>query len=699
MDRMTFSRSPEPSFSLSAGGASKALMGMDPGNLGMGIDVALSASDPETEKKIVDAIMETHRHEKSVRSPHDSVWDRIWERVNNRWDFSRKQKWQSQRGLPEMLTAALRLTWEITKPLEEAGANWFRIESDDTVYGTLAEDMSLLMRTYLHPGDDTGFEEEAGDFHTAFYSTVMGGLIMENCAMLVVPEEDGFTDLNPSPDQPEEEADPGDPPLVPQFGFGSMNPAPPPAPMPMLPAKRGFRLRFEAFNPRYVWKDSSGRKRYVQWTQTMTADEFRIEAEKRGWSNVEEAIKTAAAVQERLRDDARDKNQGSGEGRRDNIILTHHFGLLFDSNGKFVVDEKQNYYILANEEILVWGPDPNPLWHRRIPMVIAGLVKLPFTTYNTSFLGIALDPVEQFVETLNSLTDYMNQAVNPVTVVDEELLSQRRGNQISGGLWPGKVLYAEKRGQNLPVLAREGVPDPGSGVWNMLGFYEKLKTGYLGIGDTGAAPRTRNRISAQEFSERNAMAAGILRQVFKNLRRGLLQPALRLAYLTILQKCPDDKWKQFWQSRIDVLQKGADQAAPQGDAPLIQLYQEVMAWAPAQRFTKLGNAFSFTVKVYDAVENKREKLEKLNMLASGAKQVPVLGSRIKWHKVAEDWCESLDLLGSEYLWPNEGATAEQPVSPELAVQAAFAGGAEPQPGMVPGPTNSLPVPPPGAPPR
>lgn len=714
MDRMSMSRERENLLSFAASnmgpagrGASENpldglnLLSLSPGAMGV-VDPSLAkAGDVESQKKIVDAIMETHQHEKSVRNPHDSIWDRVWERVNNRWDFSRKQKWQSQRGLPEMLTSALRLTWEITKPLEEAGSNWFRIESDDSTYGILAEDVSLLLKSYLHPGDDSGYEEEAGDFHTAFYSTVMGGLIMENCCLLVVPEEDGYADMQPSPEAAptEEGGSPADVPLIPQFGFGSMNPAPPPEPMPVLQEKRGFRLRFEAFNPRYVWKDSTGRKRYVQWTQTMTADEFRLEAEQRGWMNVEEAIQSAAPVQERLRDESRDKNQGSGEGRRDTIILTHHLGMLFDTNGRFVVDKEQNYYILANEEILVWGPDPNPLWHRRIPMVIAGLVKLPFTTYNTSFLGIALDPIEQFVETMNSATDYMQQALNPPTVIDEEQLSPRRGNQFAGGIFPGKMIYAEKGGKAFPVVSREATPDPGSGVWNMIGLYEKYKTAYVGIGDTGSAPRTRNRISAQEFSERQAMSAGILRQVFKNLRRGLLQPALRLAYLTVLQKCPDAKWKEFWESRLAILQKGGDQAAPQGDNPMVSLYQQVMNWTPAERFTKLGKAFSFSVQVYDAIENKREKLEKLNMLATGAQSVPVLGSRIKWHKVAEDWCEALDLDRSQYLWPNAGNTAESPISPELAVQAAFAQGVEgPVPGAVPGPTNGLPTAPPGAPP-
>jgi hypothetical protein len=674
---------------------------------------AMSAPDPfgaepdatEDEDAIVDAITNTLNHEHQVRQPHEYFWNLAWDRVNGRYDFSRKMGWQSKKTLPEVLQKTQRLVWEITKPLIEAGDNWFSVKPMNRKFAQLVDLPVELTRMSMYPN-----AEGCDHFNTVFYDLVFSGLVAENMALLVIPEVDGTPNMSPLDESvaPLEE----EMPYIPTYGFGAANALPPEQQAPdMKDWGQTFRIRLEAFNPRMVWKDSTDRKRYVIWSQSMTPDEFRAEAETRGWKYIEETIESALS-----RDDVgidpdaeiqrvqRDADNAYGQGRRDTIHLTHFWGTLYDDEGHTLGPEGQSYYILGNKKFLVWGPEPSPFWHKEIPLVIAPMMRIPFAAYGRSLISTSIDPMDSWVEILNMMLDYMQQAINPPTEVDMDLLDSRRGNQLASGIAPGKVILTEKKGGAVPAITRSQVPDPGSGVWNVLGMFRQEKDGYTGMGETGATPRSRNRISAQEFKERSAIAGGMLRQLFKNIQDGLLRPTLRQAYLLTLQYIPQQMWETYIQEKIDGLTPGTPQPqqqpapgqpAPQGppsaDSPLIARLKEMQKWDAAKRLQELGRAFTFKVEVFDAVENRRERLEKLSMVASSAQAVPMMAARVKWHRFTEEFFRALELPVDEFLWPDERDTADQPIPMPQAIAAMT--GVKDMEGIPP----ALPTPPPGGP--
>lgn len=682
------------------------LSSIDPGNPRAMASKMEGVPSPEgallsefTEDDIVNAIVDTLNHEHMVRQTHEAYWNRAWERVNGRYDFSRKMAWQSKKSMPEVLSKTLRLTWEISKPIVEAGQNWFSVKSRNREFNELVDIPVELVKMWMYPTDDA--QEE---FDLVFYDMVFSGLIFESMAVLVLPKSNGFANFRSAEEaSPPVEESPVD---VPAYGFGTSFAEPPKLPDPVAKDyEPSFRVQFVQMNPRLVWRDSTNRKRYVLWAQSMTPDEFRAEAEERGWKYVEEVIASALAKDDTGRDpDAeqqriqRDADNAYGQGRRDTIHLSHQWGYLYNGEGKRM-HPTPAYYILANKKFLVWGPEDVPFWHKEVPLISSPLMRIPFSTYAKSLISAGLDPMEAQVEILNMMLDYLQQAINPPTEVDEDLLSQNRKNQLGSGIAPGKMIYTEKKGANTPAIMRAQVPEPGAGVWNVLTLFGQQKEGFIGMGDTAGAPRSRNRISAQEFKERSAMSGGLLRQIFKNIKVAL-KAALRQAYLLGLQYMPQDQWAEFIQAKIDSLQPvpppEAAQSAPAGDSPLIAKLTEMQKWGPRKRYTELGRAFSFECNIYDALENRRERLEKLGILTSSAQGNPMLASRLKWHKVADESVRAVELDPAEFLWPDEGETQDQPIPPALAIQA-FTGGS--LGGMETGGPPELPTSPPGSPPQ
>jgi hypothetical protein len=114
-------------------------------------------------------------------------------------------------------------------------------------------------------------------------------------------------------------------------------------------------------------------------------------------------------------------------------------------------------------------------------------------------------------------------------------------------------------------------------------------------------------------------------------------------------------------------------------------------WDAAKRLQELGRAFTFKVEVFDAVENRRERLEKLSMVASSAQAVPMMAARVKWHRFTEEFFRALELPVDEFLWPDERDTADQPIPMPQAIAAMT--GVKDMEGIPP----ALPTPPPGGP--
>lgn len=666
--------------------------------------------DPD---RLIDVFKQTYDYEFSRRKSHEADWDRAWERMNNRWNFQNKRPWQSQRGMPAVTILALRLGWEITKQLETTSGKWFEFETTNPSWQPLVQIPTNLVRWIMKSSD-----QPENNFFLNFYDMIVSGLLCENAVALVLPEEDGYANVLPDMEDvfgTGETKTPftGESPTagqdgggfrLPDIGFGKPGAGIPKEEEPTLPGTTPFRVRQEAINPRYLLKDSAGRRilRYVMWSQDMTAGEFRSEGEKRKWLNIEEVIKDAVSSevqqnQQNLKSkELRDK-QLTQEKKLDTITLKHYWGAMYDpTTGERLLEN--HYYIMANDKYEVIRPIKNPFWHGQCPLITCGILRFPFSVYNKSFIGLGLDAQESRVEIMNLMLDFLKQAIVPPYEIDLDQFASTRGNQLANGISPGMSLYLEKGGKTNPAVGRSQVPDAPASIMTAVGFLEQKYQEFTGAGETGAMPRTRNRITAAEAKERMGASAGMMEQAYKNIEHSLLEPILYQTFLVTLQKIPQRMWKSFIQEQIDTIKgvttEGTGQEAQQ--TGLVAKLTAMQSWSARDRFVNLGAAFRPSVTVFSAQFSKRENLEKLDMMAGMAQKVPQLGPRLRWARIGEDIVRNLDMDPARVLWPDTGETAEQP-SPMLAAppdQMPPPVEGNPNPGGSPQLPRGVPPPPP-----
>ena len=112
----------------------------------------------------------------------------------------------------------------------------------------------------------------------------------------------------------------------------------------------------------------------------------------------------------------------------------------------------------------------------------------------------------------------------------------------------------------------------------------------------------------------------------------------------------------------------------------------MLNWSSRERFVKLGSQFRFRVKIFTALESRREDIERYAELTQMSEATPMMAARIKWHSVAEKIVRALDMDPEQVLWPNAGATAEAMQQPSKDLMA-------PRPVQLTGPTPpSMPPP-------
>ena len=690
---------------------------------------------PATEEDLIKNIILTYNHEYEIRKPHEVQWDRCWKRVQNRYDASRKARWQSQKNFPAVLITFLKMVWEQTKPMEMAGDKWFECETDEPDWQPLLDIPRDLVLEFMNgSGSDPN-----NNFLSVWHTASCWGHITGQVAIRAVAEEDGFIDMSDSQDQASMEQIQGQMGLIssiPSLGFGSPGGGagddeldPGSGVPPQLPGKKGWRIQYEALNPRFLFKDTASRRspRYIIQTQTMTRGEFREEATARGWQHIEEVCSENTGTGNKSMYAERNKSQlekdlARDPKRLDQVFLMHYYGMVYGPTGEKLLDEP-SYLVVANDRYITCPAQSlSAYWHGCIPIILGGILKLPGNPYYKSLLEVNLDPQELRVELTNMIVDYLNQTINPPTEVDVDQLNNVKPHQLASGIFPGKLLEVQKSNNPGPAVSRSAMPDMPSGVWQGLGLINQSIIDFTGMADSPNMPRTRTRMSNQEIRERQAASGGVNQQIAKDLEREVLEPLVWQSYLLGLQKYPQDLWKAFILRKISELKNrtrsippgaggtppppipvppptagkqpqrapepppGAPQP-PQAPAPvpggtpgqppppesedpdLEAKLQEMLNWTPRERFVKLGSQFRFRVKIFTALESRREDIERYAQLTQMAEATPMLAARIKWHNVGEKIVRALDMDPEQVLWPNAGATAEAMQAPSKDMMA------------------------------
>lgn len=663
------------------------------------------------DRELVTLLKRIWDHEIRIRQPHEMRWNRSVDRKNLIFDFSKKRPWQSRRVIPSYTFLCLKVAWELAKPVALATGPLFEATTDLAPWRDLLDIPTEILQEHIKSNG----QNPEGDFNSAWFAAMDTMTETGNAHILIAAEDEGMIDLREDSvedifsDVPESILpDIDELPLPSLGGVGELPPLSngtddkdPFADNADL--TKQFSIRFEALDPRNVITDSANPRNptYKMWRQYLAPWQFEDLAKKHGWDNVEEVLKTVQVSTRDQTDNQRIGYRNNLENRpakeqMKQICVIHCVGTLPGRDGKAYF---KNKYCARAGDFILKRPVDLGYWHKKIPIVSGGMLKRAFGAYHDSLAVINLDPQEARNEMLNSLLDYMQQVINPPTEVNHDRLHQSIGaKQLAGGLTPGGVLHVQGTASAGPAIARSAIPDMPSGMWQGLGHFEQRLQETTGMSDIGSMPRTRNRISADEAAERQSMSGGIWQKCLLVIENEFLAPCLNQAWYLALQKTSEDKWKSTIQKRIDRITKGTqgtpapatedglpapDTQTDETNAPLLKKLQAMLGWDAKTRWRKMASPFRFQPKVFSSVESKRRGLEQLAMLVEASSQNPALAASVKWRKVAEQYLLKLDLDPADFLWPNEGQTAEQQL-PATGL-----------PPGAPGPVSSIVPPPPG----
>lgn len=642
-------------------------------------------------RQIVEACVATRREEEREKLPTRISADEAWDRYHGRYDFSDKEDWQSKKISPKLSISVERLVATLAR-LRETSSDWFTIEAVEERAAVYYNLVKHLMQFYL--------EHDEVNFDRIFRWSLKCGLLYQMAYVLVVGETDGEIDIEPAGVGVEgafsTPSSDGFANILALAG-GSSDTLQESGP-PTLPNKSMWKPRLEVLNPDYVYLDSTGRDRYIIWELRYHKGEAKREGEIRGWDM--EALERALANPVSV-DDTADTLAGFHEARDaakqdkvpdykaySKVKITNYFGDLYDPNTGDLLLENQ-YFIIANDKELVYGPVDNPFWDGYKPIVAAPIIEVPFAAYGRSPIVWNLDMFDLWNEYLNLLVDYMQSVLLGMKEVDIDLLEDE-DDLLRSGIYPGKMVRTTKGGQpNVQAILNVPFSDVPQGFWQHMQILQKELSDNVLLSDTiGGQPRTRGRITALEFNRRAADAGAMIDYVFRSLEDNLLAPIIRLLFYRILQFMPQKMWADWVETHKNQIMPND----PQSQQIFKKLFDEIKSWSPQQRFRELGGYFKFKVRVFSALADRQMEIEKGALLLQTVSQIPVAAQFIRWPVL-------LRYIIRAYGWDPEEILSKEaiPLPPEMLSVRATPPQSPIEPGKSMGAPTNISTSPPFAP--
>lgn len=625
-------------------------------------------------QKLINALQWTFNEWDTARAPHRANWENAWRLFNNKWDFSQKEDWQSRRTLPKVTMTVKRLSATITRILSMS-QEWFGTETSAPSQQKYLNIVKDLMYWYLG--------EDHADFESVFSTAIEVGMLSQIMPVLCTWDVDGWHHPTATDDQAmmsgsSDSSAPSMDPMLSQL-TGMPNPfsdglnLPPPKTRPDIKKFDG-RLRYELLSPDNVILDPTGRFRGVIIERHYTRGEFAQEAEVRTFINVDQVMSHQYTVLDKEARENRKKGQIHTIAK-DSVYIQEFWGDLYSEQGDCLL--KNKYFIVANKAYIVLPPTDNPFWHGQIPLVVAGMVNVPFSVYHQGFISMNADSFELWVEFINLTIDYFQKIMIGMNEIDMDMIYDP-DEQNTDVAFPGKM-WKKKNSNGKPMISAVPMGDLPQGTFPFLQLIShELSDGTALTDATEGTPRTRGKQSAQEFTRRMAEAGVLLDYVYRNIEKNLIKPLITLGFKTILQFMSQKDWAEWLDRRRDKYPELSGE------------YDKLMGMSPVERYQLLGSDISFQTKVFSAVFDRQAVIEKLTFFIGTTGRLPFVAQYIKWGGILKKLVEALQYDAEDIV----SDTPIQPMSdlmkPGNSAQSTFGGsdGGEavpmqpPQPGQM-----------------
>lgn len=220
-------------------------------------------------------------------------------------------------------------------------------------------------------------------------------------------------------------------------------------------------------------------------------------------------------------------------GLRPRVKLTEFWGDIIDSATGEILAENV-VVTIANDTTVIRGPEDNPLWHQRSPMIPAALLPVKGSVWGTALMDAGVKHSHALTEFLNLILDSALKAVWGVNQIRVDVLDDP--DQVSGGISWGetiKVNSALPPGVKAlePVLTGD-IPAAAINVFNIL-MQETLTS--MMTNDLRMGAQSQRAVKATEVVAAENTITNVFQGIAKQFEEKKIQPELELAWATIAQ--------------------------------------------------------------------------------------------------------------------------------------------------------------------
>jgi len=475
-------------------------------DLGLGADNVARETDADPNSTVVDwkhpdvqktvvrilqgYIAESRDDRLAGLSSRDQIWRENAQLYWMRKDFSHKEAWQSKQQMPDVPNYTDRFSATIGRLLRAAG-DWYSVEDlideNNTIEDTVKKGLRVQFAQCSR--NRTG---QPVDFTAVFPQVIKHGCI-KACAVSVTAGEDGNVRIDPV-DAYEIFLDPTGRQLY---------------------RRRRKQMERHQLDDLKALKDSNGNPLY---------DHAAIDS-------VQTWIDPLIEMEKRI-------DTGTGQDvqqTRKPCVVDEFLCTLVDINGKKLGSNM--LVVLANEQTIIRGPEPNPYAHGKDWIVYCPLIEVPFAPYGKSYIETFASLCEMFDEYINLIFDGTFVQLMNVKVILAHLLKDP--SVVQNGITPGLTLIA----------AEETTPDEVKGILQSVPMgemrpeiFQVLQTlelkkregasqNELSLGQLPTAAST----TATAVTSAGQEASSFADDIASNVEQNLLDPIVELTWMTFLQ--------------------------------------------------------------------------------------------------------------------------------------------------------------------
>ncbi len=220
-------------------------------------------------------------------------------------------------------------------------------------------------------------------------------------------------------------------------------------------------------------------------------------------------------------------------GLRPRIKITEFTGTIVDDKTGDILHENV-FMTLANDEVVIRKPTPNPLWHQRSPLVSAALISVANSVWGLALMDAGTKHNRSLIEIFNLMLDSAMKAVWGVNQIRIDVMDDV--TQIENGIpWGTNI----KTNASLPLggkVMEEVITGriPGE-VMTMFNLLNQETMTSMMTNDLRMGGQSMRAVKATEVVAAENSITGVFQGMAKNFEEKMIQPELELACWTICQ--------------------------------------------------------------------------------------------------------------------------------------------------------------------